>query len=66
MAVFGLGTFPAMIFAGMAGGFMNLQRRLKLRRLLPWFTAAVAVLLIVRGLDLGIPYVSPHTSTRVR
>ena len=64
MAVFGLGTFPAMIFAGMAGRFMNLQRRLKLRRLLPWFTAAVAVLLIVRGLDLGIPYVSPHTSTQ--
>lgn len=62
MALFGMGTFPAMFLAGMAGNFLNPQRRMKLRIVLPWFTAAVAILLIIRGLDLGIPYVSPHTS----
>ena len=61
MLVFGLGTFPAMMLAGMAGKYMSLQRRISLRKVLPWFTAAIGVLLIIRGLDLGIPYMSPHT-----
>ncbi len=61
MLVFGLGTFPAMMLAGMAGNYMTLQRRLSLRKVLPWFTAAIGILVIIRGLELGIRYMSPHT-----
>ncbi len=64
MVLFGAGTFPAMFIAGIAGKYLTLQRRLGIRRVLPWFTAAVAILLIVRGLDLGIPYLSPHTTVQ--
>jgi sulfite exporter TauE/SafE len=62
MVLFGLGTFPAMFVAGMAGKFLHAERRMKIRLALPWFTALVAIMLIIRGLDLGIPYVSPHTT----
>jgi uncharacterized protein len=51
----------SFMLVGMAGKYMSLQRRISLRKVLPWFTAAIGVLLIIRGLDLGIPYMSPHT-----
>jgi sulfite exporter TauE/SafE len=60
MVAFGLGTFPAMFVAGISTKYFGAGRRAGIRKLLPWFTALVAVLLIVRGLDLGIPYMSPH------
>lgn len=61
MALFGLGTLPAMTAVSIAPSFVSVQARASLRRLTPITTAVIAVLLIVRGLALGIPYLSPQT-----
>lgn len=60
MFSFGLGTFPVMLAAVFFGSFVNQHIRSKLRRLVPVFLFFMAALLIVRGMNLGIPYLSPH------
>ena len=59
MALFGLGTVPMMLSLGIFGRTMPFALRLRLQRLTPLALGLVAVLLIVRGLGLGIPYLSP-------
>lgn len=60
MGVFGLATMPLMLSLTLFTAQLSLNYRNQVRKWLPAFTALVAVLLILRGLDLGIPYVSPH------
>lgn len=60
MALFGFGTFPAMLTVSLAPGFLSPGLRVSIRHLLPVGTALIAALLIVRGLALGIPYLSPR------
>lgn len=60
MLVFGLATMPLMLFLILFANQLNAQYRSKMRRWLPVFTAVIAVLLILRGLNLDIPYVSPY------
>jgi len=59
MIFFGLGTFPVMLAAVFFGSFLNIQIRMKLRKLVPVFLFFMAALLMLRGLNLGIPYLSP-------
>lgn len=59
MAAFGAGTLPAMLVLAFAGNFLSLHWRNGIRRLMPVATVIVGLLLIVRGLELGIPYLSP-------
>lgn len=59
MAVFGLGTAPLMLGLALSRNLLPGSFRLKLQRLIPVSLALVAGLLIVRGLALGIPYLSP-------
>ncbi len=59
MAGFGLGTVPMMLGIGISGRLMPLQVRLLLRKAIPVSVFVLAFLLIVRGLGLGIPYLSP-------
>jgi hypothetical protein len=59
MALFGAGTFPALLAVSLVPGLLSPNARFSIRRLLPVGTAIIAVLLIVRGLSLGIPYLSP-------
>lgn len=59
MAAFGLGTVPMMLGIGLVGQKLQFTLRFKLQRLIPASIAIVAVLLILRGLSLGIPYLSP-------
>ncbi|HYG21667.1 MAG TPA: sulfite exporter TauE/SafE family protein [Verrucomicrobiae bacterium] len=60
MAAFGLGTLPMMLAISLSGRLFPLSFRLKLARAIPASVFIVAVLLILRGLELGIPYVSPQ------
>lgn len=60
MAAFGLGTVPMMLGIGLIGQKLQFTLRFKLQRLIPASVAVVAVLLILRGLSLGIPYISPE------
>ncbi|HSC53146.1 MAG TPA: sulfite exporter TauE/SafE family protein [Phnomibacter sp.] len=60
MAVFGIATIPLMLMLVLFATQLSTVYRSRVRKWLPVFTAVIAVLLILRGLDLDIPYVSPH------
>ena len=60
MALFGLGTLPTMLGIGLSGRLFPLSFRLKLRSAIPVGVCLLAGLLILRGMALGIPYVSPN------
>lgn len=59
MALFGLGTLPAMGAISYFGGMVKPALRTSARKLFPAMMVLMATLLILRGLNLGIPYVSP-------
>lgn len=59
MLLFGLGTLPLMYGVSIIGQFLSIKVRGKINRLSPVFAVLIAVLFIVRGLNLGIPYLSP-------
>lgn len=59
MVFFGLGTMPALLMVAFGGQYMGFSFRKKLQNLLPVFILGMGVLLILRGLNLGIPYLSP-------
>lgn len=60
MLFFGLGTVPLMSLAAMAGIYIRPATRASIKKLSPYAVAIVAVLLVLRGLNLGIPFISPH------
>ena len=60
MAGFGMGTIPVMLAIGLAGRKIQDGVRRWLLRIVPLVTAALAILLVLRGLNLGIPYISPQ------
>jgi len=59
MAMFGLGTVPAMIAISFFGQYFGLNVRNSFRRIVPAFVMAMGVILILRGMNLGIPFISP-------
>ena len=59
MAFFGLGTMPALMMVTIGGQFLNFNYRRRIQKLLPVFILGMGLLLILRGLNLGIPYISP-------
>lgn len=59
MAFFGLGTLPAMWTLAFWGNYIGLPARRTIRRLFPYMMTLVASLLILRGMGLDIPFVSP-------
>lgn len=63
MALFGLGTLPMMLGLGLAGRTLHLQFQLRLQKLVPISLGVMAGLLILRGLGLGIPYLSPQLNS---
>lgn len=65
MAGFGLGTIPALFALNFATGFFSPKLRQKFSKAIPYGVAIVAVLMILRGMALGIPYVSPELPATV-
>lgn len=63
MAVFGLGTIPLMTTAIYLGNFININVRSKIRKAVPVFVILIGLLFILRGMGLGIPYLSPMEIT---
>ena len=59
MLFFGLGTFPAMFLLTYFGSFISLKLRNSMKKAIPFFVAGMAILLILRGLNLNIPMISP-------
>jgi sulfite exporter TauE/SafE len=60
MILFGLGTIPMMLTISLAGNMMGLALRNRINKLIPVLVVVVGLLFILRGLDLGIPYLSPE------
>lgn len=60
MIGFGAGTLPAMTGLGYISAWFKQPVRVYLRKLMPLFTVVVGVLLILRGLNLNIPFISPQ------
>lgn len=59
MALFGLGTLPFMFAVVMAGNLMTQAFRLKVLKVIPVVMIVLGGLFILRGMEVGIPYVSP-------
>jgi len=59
MILFGLGTIPMLLAISLAGNVMSLAVRKSINKLIPILVVVVGVLFILRGLSLGIPYLSP-------
>jgi uncharacterized protein len=60
MFYFGIGTVPVMYVVAFIGQFITLKFRNQIRQSIPYVVSVMAILLIVRGLNLGIPYISPQ------
>ena len=63
MLFFGLGTFPMMFATVLMGNYLNQSLRQKIHKAVPALLFFMAVLLILRGMNLGIPFISPELSS---
>ena len=59
MFIFGLGTLPMMLTISLIGNIITLELRKKITRLIPYAIVFIGVLFVLRGLSLGIPFLSP-------
>ncbi len=59
MFLFGLGTIPLMTTAIYLGRFLNSTIKQRIQKAIPVFVILIGALFIIRGLGLGIPYLSP-------
>ena len=59
MMVFGLGTLPLMSAAALFGKFLKGRWAPLARKAIPAFVVVIGLLFVLRGMGLGIPYLSP-------
>ncbi|MEQ8323728.1 MAG: sulfite exporter TauE/SafE family protein [Vicingaceae bacterium] len=61
MALFGLGTLPMMSGIHLFGNQLHGTWKLRISRLIPFLAIVIGLLFILRGMGLGIPYLSPSS-----
>ncbi len=59
MALFGLGTWPVMVGMSLSGNWLRQRLMGRTKRILPILMLVMGMMLTVRGMALGIPYLSP-------
>ena len=59
MILFGLGTIPLMTSVVYLNSMIKMPFRNKIQKAIPYVAVVIGVLFILRGLGLGIPYISP-------
>lgn len=64
MILFGLGTVPSMFVASLFGKFINIGIRTKIRKAVPVLAIILGVIFILRGMNLGIKYISPKINVQ--
>jgi hypothetical protein len=57
MIAFGLGTLPSLFFFSLYTN--TIKKRMSFQKVIPYFLSIAALLMILRGMNLGIPYISP-------
>lgn len=63
MVLFGLGTIPLMSAIVIINSILTVPIRNKIQRAIPYFGIFIGMLFILRGLGMGIPYISPSTQS---
>ena len=58
MALFGLGTLPFMFAVVLLGNLMTTAFRIKILKFVPVMMIVLGGLFVLRGLEIGIPYIS--------
>lgn len=61
MMLFGVGTIPMMTGVVYVSNFISTPVRNSIQKAIPIFAICIGVLFIIRGLGLGIPYISPSS-----
>lgn len=59
MVLFGMGTIPLMTTAVYFGSMLKGAAKRSVQRFIPVFVILIGLLFILRGMGLGIPYISP-------
>jgi sulfite exporter TauE/SafE len=59
MILFGLGTIPMMFLLSMLGNFATIKLKHAINKVIPYVVVIVGALFILRGLELGIKFISP-------
>ena len=59
MILFGLGTVPLMSSVVYINSYLTIPIRNRIQKTIPYVAVCIGCLFILRGLGLGIPYISP-------
>ena len=59
MALFGLGTLPMLLLISLLGNVISRSLRNQINKVIPIVIVLIGMIFILRGLSLGIPYLSP-------
>lgn len=59
MVIFGLGTLPIMLSLTLTSQVISIGFRNKIKKIIPIFIIIIGLLFILRGMNLGIKYISP-------
>ena len=59
MVLFGLGTLPMMLLVSGIGNMISIAVRNKMSKVVPYVVVVIGIIFILRGLSLGIPFLSP-------
>jgi sulfite exporter TauE/SafE len=62
MFFFGLGTLPGMILISLFATQITNKFRGRINKFLPYFLTFIGLIIVIRGLNLDIPYLSPKTT----
>lgn len=60
MIMFGVGTLPAMIVVGFAANSISGRLRTQFTKAVPYLLTIVGALIVLRGMNLNIPMISPN------
>lgn len=63
MAAFGIGTLPGLLTVAFMANKVNTNLRQKMSKAVPYLLSVVGLLIVLRGMNLDIPYISPKIST---
>ncbi len=61
MVAFGLGTIPLLLAVSLLGNMVGAKLKNKLNKIIPVFIVILGIIFILRGMSLGIPYISPKS-----
>ncbi|MEI6435691.1 MAG: sulfite exporter TauE/SafE family protein [Bacteroidota bacterium] len=59
MIIFGIGTVPALMVLSLLGNFFTAAFRRRMQGIVPFLILLIGILFVLRGMNLGIPYLSP-------